>query len=427
MFHCQYSPFTSIILRIKVKFQENNDDLYKYYITFAKTSNYSFLSSRQKVYKPYILYFIFTYMRIIAIIYFLFLAVSVFACSNSIEETVPEVSIQGTEIQIPEQNIDKTVEIIINNVLISKMYTRYVSPFTSNEWNESDTLFCLGKGHHEFQLPILAKTTEGALFVLDQARVGGKLNSLTVIKETNSIEAIKDFRKWKRYDLLKLPAFRFSGINFVTLPDSSILVSGTPYDNLKHIFSIIDYKKQKVTPLKFWPDDGVKCGYIVKHSVYTDNSRLYGNSNGRFLYQCDWSRYAFIFSIDGKNVNVIKELFSEYPNYTSDKLGWNFEFTKETMATEILNSATNNEHIYILLRDSDRKGKKFNKWETPYIYGNTIIEYDWDGNKKRIIHLDHYGQEILLSEDGKTVYLLTNDYLEGLVPEFWSYDLSIKK
>ena len=349
------------------------------------------------------------------------------AYNNGSEDVVNEISLTGKRIQIPNEHIDKYPMILINNVLISKMYTGYVSTLTPQKWYGLDTLFCLGNGRKEFQGPTLSRGTDKSLMLLDQPNIGNKPTSLTVITETNSIEAIKDVSKWQKYDLLNLPPFKCTGRSFVSLPNNSILVAGTPFDNRKHLFSIIDYKKQEVTPLNYWPEDNVKCTDRVKQAVYTNNSRLYGNGKDRFLYQCEWSRFAFVFSIEGKKINVIKELFSDRPNYKSDKQGLNFVFEPGTMSTETIYSTVCSDRIYFLLLDSDRNGNKLKKSESPYIYGNTIVEYDWDGNKQRIIHLDNYGQKILLSEDCKTLYLLTNDYYDDRTPKIWSYDIdSIK-
>ena len=50
---------------------------------------------------------------------------------------------------------------------------------------------------------------------------------------------------------------------------------------------------------------------------------------------------------------------------------------------------------------------------------------DWDGNMKKRIKLDHSGQRVLLSDDGKTLYLFTDDYYEGDInPQIWSYDIN---
>ena len=122
-----------------------------------------------------------------------------------------------------------------------------------------------------------------AMTVVEDASTEGTLSSLTVIKETNSINDIKDKTKWMKYDLTKVPAFS-SGISLVSLPNNSVLIVGAPFFSTKNIFSIIDYKNQKVTPLKYWPNDGVKCASHPKRRVYTDDALLYGIHD--FLFYC---------------------------------------------------------------------------------------------------------------------------------------------
>ena len=259
--------------------------------------------------------------------------------------------------------------------------------------------------------------------ILNTPGIGNALSSLTVIKETDNLKSIKEKNKWKNYDLSGIQNFRLAGCSFVSLPNNSLLVAGATLET-KHLFSIIDYKKQEATPLEYWPKDGINCTNLVKQSVYTDNCRLDGNGNGRFLYQCKWSRLAFIFTIEGENINIVKELYSDYPVYKSDEEGLNYIFSQKTTTYERFYCTTNNDRIYVLLLDSDRKGKKFDKYVDSYIYGNTVVEYDWEGNKKRTIHLDHFGRDILLSDDNKTLYLMTNDHFNNVVPRIWSYDIS---
>ena len=69
------------------------------------------------------------------------------------------------------------------------------------------------------------------------------------------------------------------------------MIAGTPKYDERHILSIIDYKKQEITPLEYWPEDGIDAPDIAKSSVYTDYSELYSNGNGRFLYKTDRNRY----------------------------------------------------------------------------------------------------------------------------------------
>ena len=58
------------------------------------------------------------------------------------------------------------------------------------------------------------------------------------------------------------------------------------------------------------------------------------------------------------------------------------------------------------------------------LYGDVIEIYDWDGRQqKRIIKLDHIGQQIKISDDHNTLYLFTASYNDG-DQQIWSYDIS---
>lgn len=359
-------------------------------------------------------------MRLIANIFLLFMTVSAIASSNSPKDSIKTVSLRGSRVEIPKKNRDKCPELIINNnILISQLFTHYVSTLTPQKWDEQQILFDI----NEFPNVTIAKGTDRSLMILNTPGIGNQLSSLTVIKETDNLKSIKEKNKWKNYDLSGIQNFRLAGCSFVSLPNNSLLVTGATLET-KHLFSIIDYKKQEATPLEYWPKDGINCTNLVKQSVYTDNCRLDGNGNGRFLYQCKWSRLAFIFTIEGENINIVKELYSDYHVYKSDEEGLNYIFSQKTTTYERFYCTTNNNRIYVLLLDSDRKGKKFDKYVDSYIYGNTVVEYDWEGNKKRTIHLDHFGRDILLSDDNKTLYLMTNDHFNNVVPRIWSYDIS---
>ena len=63
------------------------------------------------------------------------------------------------------------------------------------------------------------------------------------------------------------------------------------------------------------------------------------------------------------------------------------------------------------------------EYKNPFIFGNTIEVFNWDGVKQQVIHLDEYGQNIMLSKDNKTLYLFS-DYSEDISEPFiYSYDL----
>ena len=343
------------------------------------------------------------------------------SCNTNSDNMVDAVSINGQRIKLDTTYNAMVTKCFIGDIFISQEIFGnrgyYGGIIKNNESYKPTIVFKTGHGHNEFNSLVFGKREDGSLLLFD---IPSRPGSITVISETDSIENIKDESKWEKFDLTNLPSFRYTGDNIYSISDSTILVTGAPWDKIGHIFSIIDYKNQKVLPLKYWPDDGVKIDSLVKHSVYADYGSVFGNGSGRYMYQCGRERYAFIFVIDGDKVNVIKELYSVYSDYTTDD-GQNYK-TKSRNAEELM-STTDNNHIYILLKEFDKEGKKMKEWH-PTIYGNIIEMYDWNGNIQRKIRLDHYGQRIMLSEDNKKLYLLTDDFDgDNFNPEIWVYNL----
>lgn len=348
---------------------------------------------------------------------------SIVSCTYNTDEIEWDVSLSGQRLKIDSEDIiDKYPRILINDIFISGRNDYYGSQMKGLSCQKSELLFRFGNGHNEFQLLAFAKGRDNSLMLLNFPRVGNKLLSLTVI-DTDSVGSMKDNTKWKKYDLLKLPPFRFSSMKFTSMSDSTILLGGAPYDAIGHIFSIIDFKNQKVYPLEYWPNDEVKCDSMIKTAVYTDNCNLFANGKGHYLYQCNNERFAFVFSIEGNKVKVIKELFSVHTDYAVDNSGENYKYN--SLSPKALECTANDSNIYALLRDSNRKGEKLEKWRNPYIFGNIVQIYDWDGKKVKTICLDKYGQDLFVSEDNKTLYLLNLDYFEeDSQPEIWVYDIS---
>ena len=272
-----------------------------------------------------------------------------------------------------------------------------------------------------------AKGPSNSILALNcESGFGLFIKEMVVIPNAKSVAGIRNFSAWKRYDLSRLRTFHdFSNV-FVSASDSTILIAGTPKEDYRHIFSIMDYKNQKVYPLEYWPEDGVNVPDIVKTSIYTAYSGLYTNGKGRFLFNGGRERYSFIFTIDKEKVNVVKELYKVYSDYKAD--GDNYVTLSRN--SEELRVAANEENIFLLLVDSDPDGRCFGKLPIEdfsfHIYGNAVELYDWDGNKKRILYLDHYGQRIFLSADGKKLYLFSDDCFLRYPkePHVWVYDIS---
>lgn len=361
-------------------------------------------------------------MKKIIYVYLLFLLQIVTSCGYNKDEIICDASLTSHIVNIDSADSYRFPRILINDILVSGKNEHYCSILKDNECSKCDTLFNFGNGHNEFQFMAFGKGVDGSLLLINSPLVGNKIKSLTVIS-SDSIGAMKETNCWKKYDLLKLPAFRYATRNFVSLSDSTILIPGAPYRAIGHILSIIDFKNQTVFPLEYWPEDGRKCDSIVKHAVYTDNCSLFANGKGRFLYQCNSERFAFVFSVEGSKISDIKELYSVHPDYQTDRSKRNYEY--RSISAEALECTANSKYIYALLRDSDRKGVKLDKWKNPYIYGNVVQIFDWQGNNVRTIRLDRFGQDVFVSDDNKILYLFTKDYFEeDSKPEIWAYNLS---
>lgn len=344
------------------------------------------------------------------------------SCNTHNESVVDSVNLnsQGAIIDTMYSNMFPTY--MIGNIVISNELhgeeNYYANIIENNKSSKPELVFKKGHGHNEFTLLTFGRADDKSLLLLD-GTLNAKPASLTVISETDSISNIKEQANWKRYDLRNLPPFRLAAKKFCTLSDSTILIPGATYDHFGSILSVIDFKNCKAFPLDYFPNDGIEVEPMVKHAVYTDNSSVFGNGNGRYCYQCGEERFVFIFSIDKNKVNIIKDLYTVYPDYKTED-GQNYSM--KSRRPETLTCAVNNDYIFILLKEFDEEGNKRDEWR-PNLYGNIVEVYDWDGNKQKEIHLDHYGQRIMLSGDNK-IHLFTDDYYDDeFKSDIWIYDL----
>lgn len=351
------------------------------------------------------------------------------ACSTNNEIEVDNVSLNGEQVGFDfSEGNHKFPSMMLGNIFLVR--DSVFSAFTkkTNSWVQSDVLFRFGKGHNEFQDLSFGMGNDKSLLIINQPFTTSKLTSLTSISKTDSVAGIKDVNNWKKYDLGWLPSMSVSGHNFISLSDSTILVLGAPYDEISHIMTVVDYKNQTVNTLDFWPDDGLKSDSFPKHGIYSDDASLYSDENGHYMYQCGTQRYVFIFTIEGEKINVIKNLHTNYPKYHSDDMKLNYIIEPDSPVGRLY-CATNRDNIYILLKDCDKNGLELEKWVNPYIYGNIVEVYDWQGNLKTKFKLDKFGQRIMVSDDNKILYLFTDDYYSGedSKPEIWSYKIQNNK
>lgn len=303
-------------------------------------------------------------------------------------------------------------------------WSLWCGKLTKTEWQKAEKVLVHGHGQNEFGDMVISQDDNGALYILDhpfEENTGSlSLTSLTIIKHTDNIAAIKDPKNWEKYDLSKMP-FLLCGYKFEVLSDSTILTVGTPENDKHHIFSVLNFKNQTVTPLDYWPNDSTPEALEgEKLMVYTIGSGIKGNGKGRILYWDDSGKLAFIFSIDGTKTNILNHIYS-------DRLP--IPGIAKTPSLERIRCCADNDRIYLLYKNLTSKGEKMEQFDRkdPFPWGNIVEVYDWEGVKQRIIHLDQLGQEIMLSKDGKTLYLYSEDLQDGADPYIYSYDVGSLK
>lgn len=339
------------------------------------------------------------------------------SCSDK-SGVVEEVSLQGQLVDI-KANVGKWPKWMFGDNIYARDrdFSLHSGRLTETEWQKAEQVFVRGHGHNEFGMMSLSQGHDGALYVLDLPFEGGKLVSLTKIQHPDNVATVKNPANWEKYDLRQLPPFLQVGDNFLILSDSTILVTGAPANDMHHVLSIINFKEQTVTPLDYWLEDDTPESLLEsKWIVYTDGSGLKDNGKGKYLYWNDSGRLAFIFAIDGAKMNVLNYLYSDrLPVPRKDK----------TPSTVRIACCSDDDSIYLLYRNRNSKGEIVKEWDgkDPFPMGNTVEVYDWDGVKRRVLHLDKLGRKIMLSKDGKTLYLYS-EYLDNSSdPYIYSYDL----
>ncbi len=360
--------------------------------------------------------------------------VSVSAWAGTDGKNVHAVKLTGQEVKIAKENRRKSMLFLMNDNIISKQsYGEqgiFAHKFSQTEWNKADEELAIGKNDGTLW-PVYACGSNKSLLRLDTEFGTRRLLKLTVAPNPKSVEALNDSLSWREYDLSRLPKLSYGSTNFVLTPDSMLLVGGYPESDQKHIMTIVDFKNNKFIPLDYWPDDGINdVPEFIKNGVYADNSDIFGNGKGHYLYKAYGRRNAFIFTIDNDKVKIVKSLYAKYPKYKATPPPL-IMFKRVEYGMWCMECAANNQHIALILTDSDMNGIRYKetysleegKDLSSYLFGNVVELYDWDGNKQKVIYLDHYGSSIKMSDDSKKLLLFADDYIKN-IHKIWSYDLS---
>ncbi len=349
------------------------------------------------------------------------------SCTGRKEQTVTVESLEGCPVAVDSSYYGSKALLLCNGLLFtwpdSPSETCCIGMLGGDCLTNYQAGFRRGHGSDEFQEVALAYGKDSCIYVAGFPSSYNRLLSVTKTGKAESISAVRNPAAWTRYDLAGLPSFNCTFDTFVSLSDSTMLVPGVPYGDVEHLMTVIDFRNRTLKPLDYWPEDDSPCEGLPKHSVYTDNCNILKGADDRFLYVCGEGNFAFIFSIEGTTVKVIKELYSLRPEYDymgDDKIG-RMNYSIKNRPPLRFQPDTDGRHIYLLMVEKDKDGNVASSWRDSAC-GNTVEVYDWDGNLEKKIVLDQLGYNIKVTGDDKLLYLFSEDWETG-DPQIWAYDL----
>lgn len=348
------------------------------------------------------------------------------------DNDIKVVNLIGQPVRMAEENRFVVTDFIVGDIaIVHKMGQRehyfYLSKFGKDGWGAPELK--LISPYDGFTFPRFSKDANNSLLVLDSNSFPLGISSLSIIKNPVSLNSLNDTTKFRYHELRDMNDVLFFNGTFCWMSDSTLLAPCTTSSAdgdkaFNHIFSVIDYKNMTCKPLKYWPEDGCDIKGVAKYAFYANGSRIYGNYKGRYINVFPEERNIMLFSVIGDSISKIRDVYSTPVNYET-KDGHNP--IRHSVRTENLSCQTSNDRIFILLLDRDKHGKRIKMEggsERLRLYGDVIEIYDWDGRQqKRIIKLDHIGQQIKISDDHNTLYLFTASYNDG-DQQIWSYDIS---
>lgn len=196
--------------------------------------------------------------------------------------------------------------------------------------------------------------------------------------------------------------------DFIFVGKNKIMFTGASFDDPNTIVSTANYNDGRIKSLELWPEDEFKGPGHTKASAWDYMATLGADGHGTFVFSARVQPHVFLFTIDKKTglAKIKKFIYNNPLKYKLRDDNLNFEYLGGVPNSVRL--CWTEQEIYILTLDTDltsRPGDKRRRLE----YGDNIEVYDWDGNLRQRLHLDHKGKAIFIDEKAKTLYLGSRD------------------
>jgi len=319
---------------------------------------------------------------------------------------IERIALTGTQLDMDEDYVGSRPLFIKNDTIgvatYSQEFNMQLCIVGDSAVRSAGLYFKTGVGPNEFNSTNIILGTNSNLI----ASNNGGWGALTEFYKI-PLSQLAETDKWVRFPMENLVALR-GATHFVEVNDSTILSTTLEY-NKPYFLSLTNLNTQQLTPIEFWPEDSYDGPCIPKQAIYVDNTRLHKSGN-KYLYVCGEAQYAFIFTLDGHKLSIVKELFTEKPEYECNDDKINYRLHRNGKDVRV---AVTHDRIYALLRGLREDGQGLAKYNVPE-EGNEVMVFDWNGEPISLLELDRKGTDLIVSADNSNLYLFSSsDELNG--------------
>ena len=267
-----------------------------------------------------------------------------------------------------------------------------------------------GRGPYEFIDAIFSYDSD-SLYILNESSSGNMLHLRAM--GMADMGQIDNYKLWKEYKLDWMEGF-MSGDSFVPLDGQKFLFLGDKWGE-QNLISLVDLKNNELVPLNYWIEDDYDGPVIPKQSIYMINSSIIRNGN-KILFACGEGRYLEILELHNGEITGRTPIYTITPKYEPDKDGLNYKIKYDNYRG--MQVCTTDKYIYAFLRvwTPERKPYKGYPW---YCFDEVEV-YDWNGNFIKNYQTDIPFYDMIVSNDDKTLYTLTqdNDTKEAVIHKY---------